>query len=143
MKKAVCFALLFLVWLTAYTQQANTYPVYPLQDQNKKGAPNQLAWLITGGGVAVVATGVALHGSHKNYSSSEEIGTALIIAGSAAVLTGIVLFSTSAICRSGNNSIGMYLKVENANTLEQAGHQALINSRSYPALSLIFELQKE
>jgi hypothetical protein len=136
MKRIIGVTLLLLFSIPAFNQESAYLQQQPVKETIVKKGNNTLEWLLTGGGAALIVTGIAMHDSKKTYSSNNEIGTALIIAGSASIATGIVLFSSSPICMTGEKEIALQLKVENAVNLEQAGRQTAINRSFYPALSL-------
>jgi len=136
MKRIIGVILLLLFSIPAFNQSSAGLQQQPVKENILKKGNHTREWLLTGGGAALIVTGIVLHDSKKSYSSNNEIATALIIAGSASMATGIVLFSTSAICMAGKKEIAMQLKVEKATLLELAGGQAAINNSFYPALSL-------
>jgi len=135
MKKILWLLLVLMLSIPAYNQQATVNPSLVKQGYTAKNGNNTLAWLLTGGGASMLIVGVAMQGSDQSYVPNEEIGSELINAGGAAVVAGIVLFSSPGKGKTNGNAVSMNLKIENAMVLQQAGMAAGINKNYYPALS--------
>lgn len=97
------------------------------------------AWILTGGGAAMVIGGLTLMAAQPDYVDSETIGLALVGGGAAAITGGIILFSSAKKNEQKGNALAiqLHLKVENAKTYRDPRR---INNY-YPALAFNIDLR--
>lgn len=108
----------------SFAQQPTT-DRYRKQYLQKSKQQQTAAWVLTGGGVALVVAGLVTSQSNRSYVPNEQIGTGLIIAGGAAVTGGIVLFTASGRNRDKAHSIAALFQLQKIVTSYQLSDKKL------------------
>lgn len=138
MKKIIVFVMLLIISVTAISQQTKPVPVLTKQDyQNKSKSQKSTAWLLLGGGTAVLA------GTLISAASSVCIGggctkksfpVVAVGIGGAASVSSIPFFMASS--RNKKKVMSLSFKNETAPQLKKDGFA----NRSVPSLTLKINL---
>lgn len=134
MKKA--YAVLMIVFFTLkLSAQLSSYtPDFYYQDYNEKSKKQKTwAWILTGSGAALLLSGLIVYNSEQSYFPNQEVGTALMIGGGAAITGGIILFTAAA---RNKKEVSLQLKGENTIALQRTGAR----KKYIPALSFQVKL---
>lgn len=153
MKKAITYAILFAIPSLLFAQSTqNTLP--PVQTDYLKKSKNQktAAWILLGGGTALMTTGVLLavpkateelsYGLNQLFSGEPApevdytVENILVITGVAAMLGSIPLFIASGKNKKKSMNLSTKIKMENATIFQK---QSFVQS-SYPALTFKINL---
>jgi len=135
MKKIIVFAVLLIVSVASFSQQTNSHPVLNKQDYLKKSKNQKTtAWVLLGGGAALILVGDLIGNSKE--SSFSDAGTGVVIAGIGALsmLGSIPLFIASG--KNKRKAMSMSFKNEMMRQLQTG---SFVN-RSVPSLSLKISL---
>lgn len=139
MKKFFSLLMTGLFIMNLSAQQVSNTNALLYQDYNEKSKKQKTwAWILTGGGTAMLLSGLIVYNSEQSYFPNQEVGTALMIGGGAAIVGGIVLFTASA--RNSRNAVekemSLWLKIENSASYQNPG----IIKKSFPALAFHVKL---
>lgn len=140
MKQIFLWVLLIAFGITASGQSFMLQQSFSKQDYlPENNGRRTVAWVLTAGGAVAFVAGIAVSGSNKSYFPNEEVGTALMVGGGIAAVTGIVLFSTAGRKKGNADRIDMSfsLKPERTFLFQQTGRE----SNYYPALSAAVKLK--
>ncbi|MDP4262581.1 MAG: hypothetical protein Q8941_08625 [Bacteroidota bacterium] len=140
MKKVLIIVLIIVLGISANSQQIELIEQLTNQDylQKSKGQ-NTAAWIFTGGGAALVISGLAVRNSQRSFFPNETTGNVLMICGAAAITTGVILFIASARNKNnaGKKDRAFNLKLEKAVLVQNAA----VRNNYFPALSLNIRLK--
>lgn len=127
--KGFLVAMVIILLGTSMNAQQETKQDYLRKSKNQK----TFAWILTGGGTALVIGGAVLMAADPDYVDSKTIGIALIGGGAAAITGGIILFSSARKNEQKGSAMAvqLHLKMEKAKTYRNT---RLVNN-SYPALA--------
>ena len=128
--KGFLVATVIILLGTSISAQQETKQDYLRKSKNQK----TFAWILAGGGTALVISGIGLMAANPDYVDSKTIGIALIGGGAAAITGGIILFSSARKNEQKGNAMAvqLHLKMKQAKTYRNT---RLVNN-SYPALAL-------
>lgn len=133
--KKIILSLLALSFSFAMSGQQVTKQDYLKKSNNQ----NTWAWVLAGGGAALVMGGALVLASDASYFPSETVGPILIASGAASIAGGIILFSASKRNERKANemAVSFNLKVESATRYQDVR----ITNNYYPACSLRISLK--
>jgi len=147
MKKIILFAMLLIMSTMSFSQQTNSHPVLNKQDYLQKSKNQKTAaWVLVGGGAALMVTGVVVWVNDINRTAETDpfgaiveaytstSGYWVIAAGLVAAAGSIPLFIASA--KNKRKAMSMSFKNE---TVPQLQNGSFVN-RSVPSLSLKISL---
>ena len=135
MKKIIVLSILLIVSGASFSQQTTTNTPLTKADYLQKSIKQKTAaWVLLGGGSALVVTGVLL----SNNASFDNLGTTATIAivGGLSMLGSIPLFIASGKNKRKANAATAFFKMEKTPVIQQTGFVY----QSYPALSIKFRL---
>lgn len=108
------------------------------QYMQKSKQQQTAAWVLTGGGVAMVVAGLVSSQSNRSYVPNEQIGTGLIIAGGAAITGGIVLFTASGRNKDRAHSIAASILLQQ--TINGSHLTMKLLPEKFPAIGIAIRL---
>jgi hypothetical protein len=103
---------------------------YLQKSKNRK----TFAWILTAGGGAMVIGGLTLIAADPDYVDSKTIGGTIAGVGAAAIVGGIILFSSARENEQKANGMAIQVHVKIENALTYQGIRQVSNY--YPALAL-------
>ena len=137
MKKIMLYFLLALISATSFCQKNND-SVPPVQKDYLKKSKHQktAAWILLGGGTALMATGIIVGSGKDAYLTDAAGGAAVAGIGLLSTIASIPLFIVSGKNKRKANTMSGKVKIENGNFFQK---QSFVHS-SYPAVALKINL---
>jgi uncharacterized membrane protein len=135
MKIITMLAMLLIIGAATFCQQTNPSPALTKQDYLKKSKNQKTAaWILLGGGSALVVTGILL----SNNASFDNLGTTagVAIVGGLSMLGSIPLFLASGRNKRKAMTASTFFKIETVPVIQHASFAR----KSYPALSVKINL---
>ena len=139
MKKIILFPMLLILSAASFSQQITTNtPVTKADYLQKSKNQKSTAWVLLGGGSALMITGFLIAGGGNGDVSFGAAGTGVIVGGLGflSTLGSIPLFIASGRNKRKANAATAFFKMEKTPVIQQTGFV----SRSYPALSFKINL---
>lgn len=137
MKKIITCSMLLIITTSSFGQQIKPSQSVSREDYlTKSKSQKSTAWILLGGGSALVATGFLI--GNRKESSFDDAATGGIIGsiGVLSVIGSVPLFLASSRNKRKAMNASAYLKMERTQSIQQA----VINFHSYPALSIKINL---
>ena len=147
MKKIIASAILLAIMTNSFCQQVDSLKSIAKKDYLRKSKNQKTtAWILLGGGIAMVITGAIIYDNAYNKAAEQDpIGTVLSFgtnvdatgalittAGALAAVGSIPFFIASGKNKKKARSMSTGFKMENAPSIQRAS----VVNRSYPAVSI-------
>lgn len=137
MKKIVVFLWLIVFSLASFGQKTDSTTTIAKPDYMRKSNNQKvLAWVLTGGAVAIFV-GAVVH-DVNNLFTDESAGTGWYIASAAMLGGGITLFIASSKNRKKANDLSFFMNLENVPTLQGA----VVANHPVPSIGLSIKLKR-
>jgi hypothetical protein len=138
MKKITLFAMLLVLSVTSFSQQNNPSPTrtkedYLLKSKNQKTT----AWVLLGGGTALIGVGFLIGDGKESSFSSAATGVVMAGIGVLSIIGSIPLFIASGKNKRKGMALSAFIKMENTAMVQ--GYS--MTHTSYPALSVKINLR--
>ena len=135
MKKIILFTMLMILSASSFSQQTNSHPTLSKQDYLQKSKNQKTtAWVLLGGGAALILVGDLVGNSKESSFSDAATGVVIAGAGVLSMLGSIPLF----IAAGKNKRKAMSLSFKNE-MIPELQNSSFVN-RSVPSLSLKISL---
>jgi hypothetical protein len=135
MKKVITGIVILMLCHTVFSQQQTPAPTLTKQDYLQKSKSQKTtAWILLGGGAALVVAGSALFADDFNLyeADSGTGGGVMMVAGAVAVGASVPFFIASARNKGRASAMAAGIKLEQNNMIGQNG----LVFRNYPAVTL-------
>jgi len=151
MKKVIAFTILLAITTNSFCQQTDSLKLVAKTDYLRKSKNQKTAaWILLGGGMAMVVTGSIIYGNDYNKAAEQDPFWTAVSYGSNVNPTGAVIATVGVLAAAGSipffiasgknkkraRAISTGLKMENAPFIQRT---SLVN-RSYPAVSIKLSL---
>ena len=133
MKKITFFILLLAFTASAFCQQTDTNTPLTREDYMKKSKNQKTtAWILAGGGAALIVTGAVMSGKEENSFSDASTETVLIGAGVLSAIGSIPFFIASAKNKKRAIAATAYFKMQDAPEIRKY----CFTHSTFPAMAL-------